>query len=135
MKTLKVIYRGWGERWQLGTLADDGRQLLFEYSPRALRESLQLSPLHLPLRERAYANGPRFFHGLPGLVADALPDGWGLLLMDRALRKMGRDPAKISPLERLAFVGERAIGALTFDPAQVGEPSAQDCPPDRRRRR
>ncbi len=124
MKTLKVIYRGWGERWQLGTLADDGRQLLFEYSPRALREGLQLSPLHLPLRERAYANGPRFFHGLPGLVADALPDGWGLLLMDRALRKMGRDPATSSPLERLAFVGERAIGALTFDPAEVGELNA-----------
>ena len=117
MKTLQVTYRGWGERWPLGTLADNGRQLLFEYSPRALREGLQLSPLHLPLSERAYADGPRFFHGLPGLVADALPDGWGLMLMDRALRKMGRDPATVSPLERLAVVGERAIGALSFEPA------------------
>ena len=121
MKTLHVIYRGWREHWQLGTLADSGRQLLFEYSPSALREGLQLSPLHLPLRERAYADGPRFFHGLPGLIADALPDGWGLLLMDRAFRKMGRDPAGVSPLERLALIGERAIGALTFEPADAAD--------------
>lgn len=121
MRALQVIYRGWGERWQLGTLADNGRQLLFEYSPRALREGLQLSPLHLPLRERAYADGPRFFQGLPGLVADALPDGWGQLLMDRAFRKAGRDPATVSPLERLAFIGERAIGALAFEPADAGD--------------
>lgn len=121
MKTLHAIYRGWGEHWQLGTLADNGRQLLFEYSPSALREGLQLSPLHLPLRERAYADGPRFFHRLPGLIADALPDGWGQLLMDRAFRKMGRDPASVSPLERLALIGERAIGALTFEPADAAD--------------
>ena len=119
MKTLRVLYCGWGERWHLGTLADNGRELLFEYTARALREGLQLSPLNLPLREQAFADGPRHFQGLPGLVADALPDGWGLLLMDRAFRKFGRTPETISPLDRLAFVGARAIGALSFEPADT----------------
>ena len=126
MKKLRVLYCGWGERWQLGTLADNGRQLLFEYSEEALREGLQWSPLHLPLRQQAYADGPRFFHGLPGLIADALPDGWGLLLMDRAFRRAGRDPTTLSPLDRLAFVGERAIGALAFEPAEPDRLATQD---------
>ena len=63
--TLNVIYAGWGERWHLGTLADDGRQVLFEYSAEARTKALELSPLHLPLameigrascRERVYSS-------------------------------------------------------------------------------
>ena len=45
MKTVHVHYQGWGENWPLGTLADDGQQLLFEYSPQALVEGLSLSPM------------------------------------------------------------------------------------------
>jgi serine/threonine-protein kinase HipA len=56
-------------------------------------------------------------YGLPGFVADALPDGWGMLLMDRALRKLGRNPREVSVLERLAIVGERAMGGLSFEPS------------------
>ena len=52
MKKLVVHYSGWGEDWPLGQLADDGRQLLFEYSPEALAQGLELSPLHLKLRHR-----------------------------------------------------------------------------------
>ena len=74
---LNVIYAGWGERWQLGTLADDGRQVLFEYSAEARAKGLELSPLHLPLAMPGASRGEPFFMGLPGLVADALPDGWG----------------------------------------------------------
>ena len=54
MKKLVVHYSGWGEDWPLGQLADDGRQLLFEYSPEALAQGLELSPLHLKLRAAAY---------------------------------------------------------------------------------
>ncbi len=54
LKQLRVIYQGWGECWPLGTLADDGRHLLFEYSPEALRQGLELSPLRLKLRPQAY---------------------------------------------------------------------------------
>lgn len=46
MKQLTVHYCGWGEDWPLGRLADDGQTLLFEYSPEALSQGLELSPLH-----------------------------------------------------------------------------------------
>lgn len=120
MKKLAVWYSGWGEGWPLGTLADDGRMLLFEYSAEALQQGLELSPLHLKLAATAYGDFPGFQMRLPGLVADSLPDGWGLLLMDRLFRQQGlRHPG---PLDRLAYIGDRAMGALRFAPAD--EPSA-----------
>jgi len=128
MKKLLIRYRGWGENWPLGELADNGRQLLFEYSKEALRESLELSPVRLPLREEAYGEFPGFLYRLPGLIADALPDGWGLLLMDRYFRRLGLESAAQSPLDRLAFLGERALGALTFEPADDVELTETDKP-------
>lgn len=123
MKRLHVHYGGWGEDWPLGLLADDGTTLLFEYSPEALAQGLELSPLHLKLRATAYGGHPPHLLRLPGLMADSLPDGWGLLLMDRLFRRQGlRHPG---PLDRLAFIGDRAMGALRFVPAagpEVDEP-------------
>lgn len=116
MKKLSVIYAGWGERFLLGTLADDGSQLLFEYSNEALSRGLELSPFHVKLRAQAYGGFPEFLFRLPGFIADALPDGWGLLLQDRAFRTIGLNPAGVSPLDRLAFVGRHAMGALEFEP-------------------
>ena len=117
MKKVRVHYEGWGERWWLGTLADDGRQLLFEYSQQALTEGLVLSPRHLPLQKQAMGNFPAHQWRLPGLFADSLPDGWGLLLMDRLFRKQGLVPEQCSPLDRLSFIGRRGLGALTYEPA------------------
>jgi serine/threonine-protein kinase HipA len=119
MKKLLVYYQGWGERWLLGTLAHSEQALLFEYSAEALLQGLELSPLHLRLQPQAYGRLPAHQQGLPGLIADALPDGWGLLLMDRLFRKQGLKVASVSPLDRLAFVGDRAMGALTFEPAEL----------------
>jgi len=116
MKKLTVIYCGWGERWPLATLADNGKTLLFEYTAEAIRQQLELSPRMLKLRVAAYGDFPDYQMRLPGLIADSLPDGWGLLLMDRAFRKSGRK--LISPLDRLAFIGDRAMGALSFEPAE-----------------
>lgn len=121
MKRLAVHYCGWGEDWPLGLLADDGTALLFEYAPEALVQGLELSSLHLKLRATAYGGFPQHLHRLPGLIADSLPDGWGLLLMDRLFRQQGlRYPG---PLDRLAFIGDRAMGALRFVPAT--EPDAE----------
>ncbi|MGN6082176.1 HipA N-terminal domain-containing protein [Trinickia sp.] len=77
MKTLTIVYAGWGERFPLARLADDGRDLLFQYTPDALARGLQLSPYHLQLSREAYRDFPQHQHRLPGLVSDALPDGWG----------------------------------------------------------
>ncbi len=126
MKTLAVHYQGWGEHWLLGTLADDGRHLVFEYSPEAIRQGLELSPRHLKLGPRPYGEFPAHQMRLPGLVADALPDGWGLLLMDRLFRQNGLNVAALSPLDRLAFIGDRAMGALSFEPAAPVELTAHD---------
>jgi len=117
MKKISVVYAGWGERFELGQLADDGNDLLFEYSARALQRGLELSPLKLPLAASTYGAFPAHQLRLPGLVSDALPDGWGMLLMDRLFRKQGREPGRMSPLERLAFIGDKAMGALVFEPA------------------
>ncbi|RKJ98674.1 type II toxin-antitoxin system HipA family toxin [Alicycliphilus denitrificans] len=122
MRRLAVHYCGWGEDWPLGLLADDGTTLLFEYAPEALAQGLELSPLHLKLRAAAYGGFPPHLLRLPGLIADSLPDGWGLLLMDRLFRQQGlRHPG---PLDRLAFIGDRAMGALRFVPA--AEPDAEE---------
>lgn len=122
MKRLVVHYGGWGDDYPLAHLADDGSTLLFEYTPEAVAASLELSPLHLKLRADAYGAFPPHLHRLPGLIADSLPDGWGLLLMDRLFRQQGlRHPG---PLDRLAFIGDRAMGALRFVPASA--PDAQE---------
>jgi serine/threonine-protein kinase HipA len=129
MKTIEVRYQGWGENWPLGSLADNGRDLLFEYSPEALRRGLELSPRHLPLRPEAFGCFPTYQERLPGLIADALPDGWGMRVMDRYFRKTGIDTARLSPLDRLAFVGNCAIGALSFLPCEGrGELLPEDLP-------
>ncbi|BHH85089.1 type II toxin-antitoxin system HipA family toxin [Desulforhopalus sp. 52FAK] len=126
MKKLFVYYNGWGEHWLLGTLADNGDELLFEYSPEALRQGLEMSPRHLMLRGQAYGGFPEYLQRLPGLIADSLPDGWGMLLMDRLFRKSGMMPAQLSSLDRLAFIGDRALGALSFEPENMLDLQEED---------
>lgn len=125
---LNVFYNGWGEHWLLGTLAESGPQLVFEYSAQAADRGIEFSPLHAPLPRPgavlSAVRGPRHSLGLPGFIADALPDGWGMLLMDHAFRRQGRDPQTVSVLERLAVVGAGAMGALCFEPAEVMAPEA-----------
>jgi serine/threonine-protein kinase HipA len=119
---LEVFYSGWGEHWRLGKLIDKDGDIYFEYAPEAVAQGLDLSPLKLPLPKAGAApqahKGFAQFMGLPGFIADALPDGWGMLLMDKALRRQGRDPASVSVLERLAMVGASSMGALSFEPHQ-----------------
>jgi len=117
MNRVDVFFSGWGQHWRLGTLADNGRQLIFEYSAEALTRNIEFSPLNLALRSQAYGGFPAHMDRLPGLISDALPDGWGLLLMDKLFLRSGRSLASISPLERLSFIGDRAMGALSFRPA------------------
>ena len=124
MKRLDVYYSGWSQDWLLGSLADDGTTVLFEYSSQALERGLELSPLNLKLRSQAYGSFAQHLHRLPGLLADSLPDGWGLLLMDRWFRQQGlRHPG---PLDRLAFIGDRTMGALRFVPASADSGAMAD---------
>ena len=113
---LHVYYQGWGDHWLLGTLVSDGKQTLFEYSSDAIAKGLELSPRYLPLSHQTYSFPTQPLQ-LAGLFADSLPDGWGMLLMDRYFKKYhGREPYQIHPFERLAFLGEHTMGALSYLP-------------------
>lgn len=127
MKKLQVHYSGWGRDFQLGTLAEFGRDTLFEFSKDAIAQGLDLSPIQFPLATTGTVIRPT--HGgrpTPGFIDDALPDGWGLLLMDRALAAKGLSLTQVTSLDRLAIVGDTAFGALRFEPAAAVELEAQD---------
>jgi serine/threonine-protein kinase HipA len=116
MRKLEVRLQLGEDALTVGTLAERDRRILFEYDQGFLRSGLQLSPIHLPLRAGIHEGPPEPFAGLAGVFSDSLPDGWGLLLMDRAFRQRGVSREAITPLDRLAFLGTRAMGALSYHP-------------------
>lgn len=113
----------------VGTLAADVRgKIYFEYAPSWINGGFALSPMkHFRLRPGAYAAENVEFDGLHGVFNDALPDGWGLLLMDRALKaKAGWSAHEILPLDRLSYIGDRAMGALEFKPVMEKDDSTEE---------
>jgi len=114
---LKVFLHLEGKKLLVGTCLQVQRKIIFEYDPEFIESGLELSPFNLPLKSGVYCDNERVFDGLPGLLYDALPDGWGLLLMDRYFRAQGTEPKTISPLDRLTYIGDRALGALSFQPS------------------
>lgn len=116
----------WGSRIAAVSIATGERYATFQYDPAFARSGVQVAPLRMPLREAPY----RFpglpqdaFNGLPGMLADALPDRWGSALIDAWLASRGRQPSSFDVVERLCYVGTRAIGALEFEPAREPEPA------------
>lgn len=116
MRKLKVRLHSDGGFVDVGTLALQDRRIYFEYATSFLDRGLQISPIHLPLRAGIHQGPSEPFAGLPGVFADSLPDGWGLLLMDRVFRQRGISRESLTPLDRLAFLGGRAMGALAYYP-------------------
>jgi serine/threonine-protein kinase HipA len=117
MKRLDVRFTSAPGRWRLvGTLAEDRGRVFFEYDPGFLATGLDLSPFRLPFQPGLFEHRDRAFGPLPGVFDDSLPDGWGLLLMDRHFRNLGFSAAQIGPLDRLAWLGTRTMGALTYHP-------------------
>lgn len=109
------------ERVPVGTLAwaEDKRLSAFQYDPAFLARGLALSPFRLPAGQGVHWAPPAPFEGLHGVFADSLPDGWGRLLVDRHMAALGHSPAKLSPLDRLALVGTRGMGALCYLPERT----------------
>ncbi|MFC1750079.1 type II toxin-antitoxin system HipA family toxin [Pseudomonadota bacterium] len=105
-----------GQEALVGVLAQNRQGVFFQYDLPYLERYGNLSPLTLNGDHALQQATPTPHGGLHGVFADALPDGWGLLLQDRVFRQQGILPAKITPMDRLAFVGDRAMGALTFSP-------------------
>lgn len=90
----------------------------FEYSAEWLATGFSISPFELPLRSGVFIAKPRPFEGGFGVFDDCLPDGWGLLILDRYLQQQGINPRNLTLLDRLALVGSMGRGALEFRPDQ-----------------
>lgn len=113
----------WGQR--IGALVWDERQELafFEYDRRFASGKLDISPIRMPLGNRVYGfpelRGNATFKGLPGLLADSLPDRYGNELINGWLARHGRPENSLNPVELLCFIGNRGMGALEFEPSTL----------------
>ena len=112
-----------GNRFELGELVLSERQIYFRYKPEFLETGLNISPLKLPFNSAIVSAPKEPFDGLFGVFNDSLPDGWGRLLLDRTLSSRGIEIARITPMDRLAFVGSAGMGALQYKPETEQEKS------------
>ncbi|ELP1876616.1 type II toxin-antitoxin system HipA family toxin [Vibrio vulnificus] len=118
MEVITITYQG----DLVGALSFDTEKGLgsFEYDPSFVKNGVELSPIKMPLSNRIY----RFpeldfntFKGLPGLIADSLPDDFGNAVLNAWVASQGRSPSDITPLQRLQYTGKRGMGALEYAPA------------------
>lgn len=100
------------------------RVVAFEWGAQAIAAGWNLAPLKMPLGPGAWLGSPTLFDGLPGMLNDSIPDGFGLRLMNQSLATLGYRPDQITPLHRLAWVGNGGVGALSFEPVLNPEKSA-----------
>lgn len=124
MNDAKVLL--WGSVIGAVSWLEDREIGVFQYSPDFLNSGIQISPLMMPLNEFPYefpALARNTFKGLPGLLADSLPDRFGNTLIDAWLSSQGRTAASFNPVERLCYTGTRGMGALEFEPALFGPTS------------
>ena len=119
MSTLAEV-RLWGKTIGAVSLQDGEDVASFEYDAEFAQSGIQVAPIVMPLSRRVYRfpelSRPTFL-GLPGLLADSLPDKFGNALIDAWLASQGRQPGSFNAVERLCYTGERGMGALEFAPA------------------
>lgn len=103
----------------MGILREENSKLIFNYSPSFISSTLEPSPIQLPVNKNTYVYQQRFGtyqYGLPGLFADSLPDKFGNDLLRLYLERKEMSIDFLSPLQRLAYVGKRGMGAITYEP-------------------
>lgn len=119
----------WGSLIGAALLEPGDETAVFSYTPEFAASGIEVSPSAMPLRTEPYAFPElpyRSFKGLPGLLADSLPDKFGNALIDAWLARQGRDPKSASAIERLRNIGKRGTGALEFAPVIGPDPSADE---------
>lgn len=125
MKRLKV-YLTFNKTKEIlvGELAQNNHQIYFQYDADFINSPYHLSPYNLPLTNELVVHKDLDIGPIFGLFDDSLPDGWGLMLMDRYLKSKGLSVEELSILDRLSFIGNNAMGALTYKP--ILEARSQD---------
>ncbi len=117
----------WGTK--IGSVVYENGLSSFEYDKSFLSSGIEVSPIVMPLSERVYAFpelARESFHGLPGLLADSLPDKFGNAVINAWLQSQGRTPESFDPVERLCYTGSRGMGALEYVPAKGPDSSASE---------
>jgi serine/threonine-protein kinase HipA len=110
----------WGRTIGAVSLEDGDDVAAFEYDTAFAQSGIEISPITMPLSKRIYTFpelSRKTFYGLPGLLADSLPDKFGNALIDTWLASQGRTPESFNAVERLCYTGRRGMGALEFAPA------------------
>lgn len=133
---MRRIRRGAEDRYPVGRIrlwdhdvgavaeVPDG-SIVFEYADSFAATGLDISPVHLPRTLKGPVSFPALnrvesFAGLPGLLADALPDAFGNAVIRRYFEQRGTPEAALSPVQKLLYIGSRAMGALEFSPPLEG---------------
>jgi serine/threonine-protein kinase HipA len=119
MSTIAEV-RLWGRTIGAVALETGNDVAAFEYDPAFAQSGIEISPLTMPLSRRVYTFpglSRTTYYGLPGLLADSLPDKFGNALIDAWLATQGRQPGSFNAVERLCYTGARGMGALEFAPA------------------
>lgn len=126
MDTARVIL--WGSDIGAVTWLPDRGTSVFQYTPEFARSRINVAPVMMPLTDVPYefpSLSRETFKGLPGLLADSLPDKFGNALINAWLSRQGRDPSSFTSVERLCYTGTRGMGALEFKPMLSEAPTAQ----------
>lgn len=120
-KQINVSIKFSGDEIKVGKLILDNRMVHFKYNDDFLAHGLNLSPIRLQFDNTIQIADPDPFHGIFGVFDDSLPDGWGMLLLNRALEKQGLSLNDINILDQLAYIGDSGKGALIYSPAIKNE--------------
>ena len=125
-KLINVSIRFESDEILVGRLILDNRLVHFKYEEDFLNLGMNLSPLKLKYNNEIQVSAPNPFHGIFGVFDDSLPDGWGMLLLNRALEKKGLSVNDINILDQLAYIGETGKGALIYRPAYLEQEKFSD---------
>lgn len=117
-----------GNSFEVGELVLSDPKIYFRYNSDLFKTRLNLSPIKLAFSGEIMSAEKEPFDGLFGVFNDSLPDGWGRLLLDRSLSTKGIDIARITPMDRLAYVGSHGMGALIYRPEIKTEKTTKFVP-------
>lgn len=118
VKTVKV--KMWGST--IGYLHEQDNGLIgFQYDENFISSGIEVSPIKMPLSSTTYSFpslNEITYKGLPGMLADSLPDKFGNIVINRYLESQGREKDSLTTIEKLCYTGQRGMGALEYEPAQ-----------------
>lgn len=126
MTKTPLIVSVWGKQVAAVIWDHEREYAILEFFPGFEHHELDLAPLTMPLEDikrgdRIYyfpTHRNKTFKGLPGLIADSLPDDYGNQIINEWFASKGLDKVDFNPVDRLCYVGKRGMGALEYEPAQ-----------------